>query len=33
VDEVFERLGLTKTRREKKPGKAGSTRPTRKALL
>ena len=33
VDEVFERLGLTKTRREKKPGKAGSTNPTRKALL
>jgi adenylosuccinate lyase len=32
VDEVFERLGLTKTRREKKPGKAGSTKPTRKAL-
>ena len=33
VDELFERLGLTKTRREKKPGKAGSTNPTRKALL
>ena len=33
VDEVFERLGLTKTRREKKPGQAGSTNPTRKALL
>lgn len=32
VDEVFQRLGLTKTGREKKPGKAGSTKPTRRAL-
>jgi adenylosuccinate lyase len=32
VDEVFERLGLTKTKRERKSGKAGSTGPIPRAL-